>query len=106
MIVLLDENLPYRLQTHFIGHQVYSVSQMGWSGKRNGELIALLMQHGFDVLVTFDKRIPYQQNFLKYPIVVLILYAQDNTYRTLMGLMPKVLRTLSRPQQAGAIIIE
>ena len=106
MLILLDENLPIRLSSHFIGHQVYSVKQMGWSGKQNGELIKLLIQHEFDALVTFDKRIPFQQNFNKYPILVFILYASDNTYNTLLALMPKVLITLSLPHQSGAVIIE
>lgn len=106
MTVLLDENLPIRLGVHFMGHEVYSVRQMGWSGKRNGELIQLMIQHGFDALVTFDKRIPYQQNFDKYPISVFLLYASDNTYHTLLDLVPKVLEALSSQTKPGAVIIQ
>ena len=58
MRILLDENLPRKLAAHLAGHQCRSVAESGWSGKRNGELLALA-DPLFDVLLTLDKSLPY-----------------------------------------------
>ena len=68
MKLLLDENLPKRLKKDFPEHEVYTVRDKGWNGKTNGALLALMLEDGFDVLLTFDKNLQHQQNFDKYPI--------------------------------------
>ena len=83
MKLLLDENLPKRLKQDFKDQQVFTVFEMGWSGKTNGELMNLLIKAEFDVLLTFDKNLKHQQNFQKYAICVLVLNASDNTYVTI-----------------------
>ena len=57
MKLLLDENLPKRLKADFPGHETFTVSDLGWNGKTNGELLKLMMEDGFDVLITFDKNL-------------------------------------------------
>ncbi|RDC65598.1 hypothetical protein [Adhaeribacter pallidiroseus] len=66
MKLLLDKNLPKRLELDFPEHEIYTVSDKGWNGNQNGELIKLLMAGNFDALFTFDKNLQYQQNFKKY----------------------------------------
>lgn len=83
MKLLIDENLPKRLKLDFLEHEIYTVSDMGWNSKENGELLKLMIQEGFEVRLTFDKNLQYQHNFSKYPIAVFILNAEDNTYLTL-----------------------
>ena len=61
MRVLLDENLPRKLAGHLIGHTCRTVVECGWSGKKNGELLGLADPQ-FDVLLTLDKNLPYQQD--------------------------------------------
>ncbi len=95
MRLLLDENLPKRLKLNFPEHEIYTVSDKGWNGKKNGELMKLLIAENFDALFTFDKNLQYQQNFKKYSIPVLILNATDNTYLTLSKLVPKIKETLN-----------
>ncbi|MCW3074154.1 MAG: hypothetical protein JWP69_1223 [Flaviaesturariibacter sp.] len=90
MRLLLDENLPKRLKTDFIEHEVYTVRDKGWNGIKNGELLQLLMDDGFDTLLTFDKNLQHQQNFQKYTIAVFVLSASNNTYLELTKLSPKV----------------
>ena len=70
MKMLLDENLPNKLLKELLGHEVYTSRKMGWLGFKNGALIKLMIDNGFDALITFDKNIQYQQNFSKYPITV------------------------------------
>ena len=67
MKLLLDENLPKRLKADFPEHNVYTVSDLGWNGKTNGELLKLMIDQQFEALITFDKNLQYQQNLSKYP---------------------------------------
>lgn len=63
MKLLLDENLPKKLKSDFPEHEIYTVSDKGWNGVKNGELLKLLLQEGFDALLAFDKNLQHQQNF-------------------------------------------
>lgn len=84
MKILLDENLPTKLRVEFgENHEVFTVGFMGWSGKKNGELLGLMVYHGFDALVTLDKNIPFQQNVEKFPIRYFVLDAEENRIATL-----------------------
>ncbi|SDM65123.1 Protein of unknown function [Catalinimonas alkaloidigena] len=103
--VATDENLPKRLKQDFPDHEVYTVRERGWNGKKNGELMQLLLAEGFQVLMTFDKNLSYQQNFSRYPLTVLVLNAPDNTYLTLQQLVPSLTQTLAHPLPPGAHVI-
>ena len=105
MRLLLDENLPKRLKLHFPEHEIYTVNDRGWNGKKNGELIKLLIAENFDALFTFDKNLQYQQNFNKYSIPILVLNASDNTYLTLSKLVPKIKEALKSKLTAGPTIL-
>jgi predicted nuclease of predicted toxin-antitoxin system len=84
MKILLDENLPTKLRVEFgKNHEVFTVGFMGWSGKKNGELLGLMVYHGFEALVTLDKNIPFQQNVEKFPIRYFVLDAEENRISTL-----------------------
>lgn len=89
MKLLLDENLPKKLKLDFPEHEIYTVSDKGWNSKKNGELLKLMVNEGFDGLFTFDKNLQYQQNFIKYPIAVIVLNAEDNAYLTLREVLNK-----------------
>ncbi len=101
MKLLLDENLPKKLKLDLQIHEVYTVSDKKWNGIKNGELIKLLLAENFDALLTFDKNMEYQQNFVKYPIAVFVLNAQDNTYETLRELAANILQMLEKPLSNG-----
>jgi len=105
MKLLLDENLPKRLKTDLALHEVYTVRDMGWNGTKNGELLKLMISEKFDVLITFDKNLQYQQNFSKYSLPVLVLNARNNTYLDLQVLMLKTLMILDQPLNPGGIVI-
>lgn len=65
MKLLLDENLPKRLKEDFPEHEVYTVRDKNWNGVKNGELLKLMLDNGFQALLTFDKNLRSQQNFSK-----------------------------------------
>ena len=75
MRVLLDENLPHKLRTGLLGHEVMTASYMGWNGIANGRLLSLAESHGIDVLVTGDNNIAYQQSMAGRTISVVTLSA-------------------------------
>ena len=106
MKLLLDENLPKRLKFDFPEHEMFTVRDKGWDGKKNGELMRLMVVDSFDALLTFDKNLQHQQNFHKYTIPVLVLNASSNTYLTLKELVPKIKEVLSQDLQPGGIEIK
>lgn len=60
-----------------------------------------MLEEAFDVLFTFDRNLQFQQNFLKYPIAVIVLNAQDNTYITLKELVPQIREVLNKDLSTG-----
>ena len=77
MKVLLDENLPHKLRGLLPGHEVMTVAFMGWGGLKNGELLKAAEDAGFDVFLTGDQILHYEQNVLERRLALLILSAQD-----------------------------
>lgn len=74
-------------------YEVKTVAEMGWSGIKNGDLLTLA-EEDFDVLITVDRNIPFQQNLSKYNIAVLILHAPSNRLIDLKLLKPKIISIL------------
>jgi predicted nuclease of predicted toxin-antitoxin system len=97
MRILLDESLPRRLTRELPGHSASTVTERGWSGLENGELLRVAVVD-FDVFLTADQNLEYQQNLSTLPLAVVILIAGNNTFETLRPLMPEVLESLKRLQ--------
>ncbi|MEY2829527.1 MAG: hypothetical protein RIQ33_1385 [Bacteroidota bacterium] len=107
MRLLLDENLPKRLMSDFLAHEVYTVRDKNWNGIKNGALLKLMISEGFDALLTFDKNLQYQQNFSKYTITVFVFNAPSNTYEILNKLSPQVVELLNKGElPLGAVVIK
>jgi hypothetical protein len=70
---LLDENIPVALTALLVGHDVKTVRDMGWTGLSNGRLLAAAEQLGFEVLVTADQNLRYQQNMAERRIALVVL---------------------------------
>ncbi|MDQ3907611.1 MAG: DUF5615 family PIN-like protein [Acidobacteriota bacterium] len=93
MKLLLDECIDRRLSKDLAGHDVKTVPQMGWSGIKNGELLTLA-ENDFDVFITVDRNLSFQQNLPKFNIAVLVLHAPSNRLADLRPIAPKILATL------------
>jgi predicted nuclease of predicted toxin-antitoxin system len=89
MRVLLDECLPRRLKYTLLKHEVFTVPEAGWSGRKNGELLRLAEQ-SFDVFITADQNIQYQQNLHSTRLGIVVLIAPNNRFETLHPLMAHV----------------
>lgn len=96
MKILLDECLPRKLRLLLVGHEAVTVTQAGWSGIKNGKLLALA-QEGFDVFLTIDQNLVAQQNLPKFKIAVIVLESNSSELEQLVQLIPKLLELLSRP---------
>ena len=90
MRVLLDESLPRRLSARLGGHDVATVQAAGWSSASNGELLELAAKDGFDVVVTADQGIEFQQNLRNFQIGVVVVRAPSNRMEHLEPLVPEI----------------
>lgn len=99
MRILLDENLPRKLKFEFGSiHEVSSVRDMGWLGKKNGELLGLMVLNGFDCFLTIDKNLRHQQNLSKFSVTIFLLLAVNNRLSTLQILVEKVTEQIQSGQ--------
>jgi hypothetical protein len=91
--LLLDEQLPGLLTAELTGHEARTVRQEGWIGLRNGTLLRTAAA-SFDVFITMDKSIPFQQVVADIDIAVLLVRARSNTLRALAELIPDILNAI------------
>lgn len=94
MRVLLDESLPRPLAELLAGHEARTVAQAGWRGVENGALLRRAAD-SFDVVLTADQNIEFQQNLRTLPVAVIVLVAESNRIEALAPLVPKILRRLN-----------
>ena len=104
MRILLDECVPRPLKRELTDYEIRTVVEMGWSGKKNGELLQLMVQESFAVLLTTDQNIQYQQNLQQAGIAVVVLVASSNRLPELVPLIPSVRSVLN--QLAPGDVIE
>ena len=95
MKVLLDECVPRKLGRELTDHEVFTVTERGWSGIKNGNLLTLAAPE-FDVFLTVDQNLKYQQNLKNFSIGIILLIARNNRLKTLLPLMPEVKEVLSK----------
>ena len=105
MKILLDECIDQRLAAEITNHEVKTVPEMGWANVKNGQLLTLA-QADFDVFVTVDRNLPYQQNLPKYNIAVVVLRAKSNRLADLQPLVPELLSVVQTVPIGTATIIE
>ena len=101
MRVLLDECVPRALRNDIPGHEVKTVAEMGWAGVKNGELMRLAAGQ-FDVLLTVDRNLEYQQNFADLSLAVIVVHAPSNDIVVLRPLMSAVLAAIPNARR-GAV---
>jgi hypothetical protein len=93
--LLLDECLPRKFKSYLSGYDCLTVPEAGWAGKKNGELLSLAENAGFQVFVSLDQGIEFQQNLTGRNIAVILIRAQSNRLADLIPLAGKILMSLS-----------
>ncbi len=94
MKVLLDECVPRKFKNSLFSHDCRTVPEEGLAGKKNGELLSLAEQAGFQVFLTLDRGIEYQQNLHPRNISVVIVRAKSSRLSELLIHVPDLLRLL------------
>jgi predicted nuclease of predicted toxin-antitoxin system len=97
MRILLDESVPRKLAFELTAHETQTVQKRGWAGLKNGALLRAASQE-FEVLVTADSNLEFQQNPATLPIAVIVLLAVNNRIETLRPLVPDVMEALKTIQ--------
>ncbi|BDI17483.1 hypothetical protein ANSO36C_32850 [Nostoc cf. commune SO-36] len=95
MRILLDECVPRPLRRELTDYEVRTVVEMGWSGKKNGELLQLMAKENFTILLTTDQNLRYQQNLQQAGVAVVVLVASSNRLPDLLPLIPSVRSTIA-----------
>ena len=94
MRILLDESLPKDLAPLISGHEVTTVRAAGWSSIKNGRLLALAAAR-YDVFVTADRNLEYQQNIATLPIAVVVLFVRRTRVQAIVPVIPELLKLLN-----------
>jgi hypothetical protein len=105
MHVLIDESLPRPLAARLTGHEVRTVSEMGWSGLEDSVLL-LRAATAFDALVTADPHIEAHQTVAKLPIVVVVLVTDTSRLESLEPLVPELLNALETLQSKTLLYVD
>ena len=106
MKILLDECVNKRLKSHLSDFEVYTVNEMNWCGVKNGKLMSLCVANQFDVILTIDKNMIYQQNIEKYPISFVIFNASTSKMEELILFVPSFLKQVHHFTKNETYIIE
>lgn len=106
MRILLDECVPRPLKRELTEYKVRTVVEMGWSGKKNGELLQLMVQESFTIFLTTDQNLRYQQNLQQAGVAVVVLVASSNRLPDLVPLMPSVRSRLATIVPGEVIEVE
>lgn len=88
MKILLDECVTKRLKPYLLEFEVFTVSEMKWNGIKNGQLIALCVDNNFDLVLTIDKNLMYQQNPGKYKLTIVVLNSDSSKLEELILFTP------------------
>jgi hypothetical protein len=104
MRVLLDENLPHALRHHLSHHDTVTAAYAGLAGYKNGALLRAAVESGFDVLVTGDKTLQYEQNLSNFAIAIVLLSA--NAWRVIEPHVPSIVAAIDRAVPGSNTLIE
>lgn len=111
MRILFDHNAPRQLRRHLVGHDVDAAGERGWAGLGNGALLDRAEEAGYEVVITADKNMPYQQNLDRRKLALIVLGANRwpliepriaDIRAALDGIQPGELRQVHIPTRGEA----
>ncbi len=106
MKILLDECVPVRLSKYLNDFEVSSVSKEGWTSLKNGNLMRTAIDAGFDVMLTVDKNLQYQQNLSEYDITIVVFDILFNRLQDFTPLIPHFLEQFPSMEKKNAYTIK
>ncbi|MBP9933132.1 MAG: DUF5615 family PIN-like protein [Chitinophagaceae bacterium] len=106
MKILLDECVSKRLKGHLLEFEVYTVRELNLGGIKNGELMAFCVNNHFDVLLTIDKNLMFQQNLDKYPVTIIVLNCLTSKIEELVTFLPSFKKQISNFEKNRAYVLD
>ena len=106
MKILLDECVTKRLKIHLQEFEVSTVRELDLSGIKNGKLMTYCAENSFDVLLTIDKNLMFQQNLEKYPVTIAVLNSLTSKIEELITFLPSFKSQVHKLEKHKAYIIE
>jgi predicted nuclease of predicted toxin-antitoxin system len=106
MKILLDECVTKRLKKDLEEFEVFTVRELGLSGIKNGKLMTYCVENQFDILLTIDKNLMYQQNLDKYPVTIVVLNCFTSKIEELITFLPSLKSQVETLQKHKAYIID
>lgn len=104
MRILLDECIDRRLARDILGHEVRTVAEMGWAAMKNSKLLGVA-EKNFDVFLTVDRNLPFQQNLQKFNISVVVLTGLTTRLKDLRPLIPNLLKILPSAKRGEVVSV-
>ncbi len=106
MKILLDECVTHKLKKFLQEYEVFTVTEMGFSGLKNGKLLATAQSSGFDMLLTIDKNIDYQQNIANFDLSVVVLDVIKSNIKYLEPLIPEFEKQLDNFEKGKSYLVK
>lgn len=105
MSVLLDEDAPRYLKRELPEHDISTAPESGWSAIRNGVLIGMAADAGFDVLLTCDRNIQHQQSVAALRLAVVVMAVRRKRRSIILPLVPAIRDALATEPEPGSLIV-
>ena len=106
MKILLDECVTKRLKSHLNEFEVYTIRELNLGGTKNGKLMSYCVENQFDILLTIDKNLMYQQNLDNYSVTIIVLNSETSKIEELLLFLPNLKAQISKFEKYKAYIIE
>jgi len=106
MKILLDECVTKKLKAPLKEFAVFTVTELGWGGTKNGKLLKLCVENDFNVLLTIDKNLIHQQNLDNYKLSIVVLNAVSSKIEKLEQFIPAFKAELSKFENCRVYIID
>lgn len=106
MKILLDECVSKRLKTYLAEYEVFTVTEMRWNGFKNGKLLSLCAESKFDILLTIDKHLMFQQNLSKFNVTIVVINSESSKVEELRLFLPSLKLQAAKFQKSTAYLIE
>ncbi len=94
MKILLDECVTKKLKAFLSDYDCSTVNELQWNGTRNGKLMAKCVEHGFDLLITIDKNLSFQNNVSKFDLIILIMDSPSSKIEYLKKFIPQIKKSI------------
>src|SRR5215218_5869409 len=106
MKILLDECVTKRLKQDLKEYEVFTVTQMRWNGLKNGKLLTECVNNDFDIILTIDKNLMFQQNLDRYPITIVVLNSLTSKIEELVLFMQSFKAQIESFEKHKAYLID